>query len=186
MRPPAWCPARFRRNIARGSRSLNDERECTWRARRARPSRGSPGINEGRRGFMDSFVPTAGTVVRQWHVIDAEGRVARAHRDRGRASAAGEAQGDLHAAHRHRRPRRGRQRRQGQADRPEGRAEALSVPQRLRGRPARGARQGRPAEEPGAHRRGGGRGMLPKTKLGEAMWRKLKVYAEPPTRTRRR
>ena len=92
-------------------------------------------------------------------------------------AAPGQAQGGLHALHRHRRSRRRRQRRRGQADRPQGRPEDVSPPQRLRRRPARRAR-GRGAQAPaGRLVEEAVRGMLPKTKMGDAMYRKLKVYA---------
>src|SRR5919204_7055503 len=35
----------------------------------------APRFSGGRKDLMGSFVPTAGTVERQWHVIDAEGQV---------------------------------------------------------------------------------------------------------------
>ncbi len=70
-----------------------------------------------------------------------------------RAAAAGQAQGDLHAVLDTGDHVVDRQRGEGEADRPQGRAEDLSPAQRLRRRPARRAREGRAPEAPGAARR---------------------------------
>ena len=77
-----------------------------------------------------------------------------------------------------RRPRRRRQRGQRQADRPQGRTEALPLAQRLRRRPARRARQDRAPE---ATRCGWSKkpctACCRRRSSGSAMYRKLKVYA---------
>ena len=127
---------------------------------------------------MGSFVPTAGTVERQWHVIDANGQVL----GRVATEAARLLQGKhkpvytphidtgdhvivVNAA----------------KVRLTGRKEEQKVYRThsgyeggLREERAKEVRQKNPVrmvEE-------AVRGMLPKTKLGEAMWRKLKVYAD--------
>jgi large subunit ribosomal protein L13 len=126
---------------------------------------------------MGSFVPTAGSVQRQWHVIDAEamvlGRVATeaARLLQGKHKAiytphidTGDHVVIVNAA----------------KVRLTGRKEEQKIYRYhsgyeggLREERAKDVRQKNPArivEE-------AVRGMLPKTKLGEAMWRKLKVYA---------
>src|SRR5262245_32786035 len=126
---------------------------------------------------MGSFVPTAGSVQRQWHVIDAEGQVlgriatAAARLLQGKHKAAytpyldtGDHVVVVNAA----------------KVRLTGRKEDQKVYRYhsgyeggLREERARDVRQKNPVrlvEE-------AVRGMLPKTKLGEAMWRKLKVYS---------
>ena len=126
---------------------------------------------------MGSFVPTAGSVQRQWHVIDAEemvlGRVATeaARLLQGKHKAIYTPQIDtgdhgvvVNAA----------------KVRLTGRKEEQKIYRYhsgyeggLREERAKDVRQKNPVrlvEE-------AVRGMLPKTKLGEAMWRKLKVYA---------
>jgi large subunit ribosomal protein L13 len=127
---------------------------------------------------MGSFVPTAGTVERQWHVIDADGQVL----GRIATEAARLLQGKhkpvytphidtgdhvvvVNAA----------------KVRLTGRKEEQKVYRYhsgyeggLRQERAKDVRQKNPArivEE-------AVRGMLPKTKMGDAMWRKLKVYAD--------
>ena len=130
---------------------------------------------------MSTFMASADTAAAgsRWHIIDAEGQVLGRLATLARAVAPGQEQADLHAVHRHRRSRRRRQRGEGEADRPQGRSEDLPPAQRLRRRPARRARppgaraQARKLVEDAVH------GMLPKTKMGEAMYRKLKVYAGP-------
>ncbi|HET7220219.1 MAG TPA: 50S ribosomal protein L13 [Vicinamibacterales bacterium] len=127
---------------------------------------------------MGSFVPTAGSVDRQWHVIDAEnqvlGRVATeaARLLQGKHKAmytpyidTGDHVVVVNAAR----------------IRLTGRKEDQKVYRYhsgyeggLREERAKDVRQKNPVrlvEE-------AVRGMLPKTKLGEAMWRKLKVYAD--------
>src|SRR5262245_45241145 len=127
---------------------------------------------------MGSFVPTAGTVARQWHIIDAEGQVlgriateaARLLQGKHKASYTPHIDtGDhvvvVNAA----------------KVRLTGRKEEQKVYRThsgyeggLREDRAKDVRQKNPVrlvEE-------AVRGMLPKTKLGEAMWRKLKVYAD--------
>jgi large subunit ribosomal protein L13 len=59
----------------------------------------------------------------------------------------------------------------------QGRPEDLPPAQRIRRRPARGARRRRPQAPAGRLVEEAVRGMLPKTKMGDAMYRKLKVYA---------
>ena len=126
---------------------------------------------------MGSFVPTAGSVQRQWHVIDAEamvlGRIATeaARLLQGKHKAiytphidTGDHVVIVNAA----------------KVRLTGRKEEQKIYRYhsgyeggLREERAKDVRQKNPArivEE-------AVRGMLPKTKLGEAMWRKLKVYA---------
>ncbi|MFL6278917.1 MAG: 50S ribosomal protein L13 [Vicinamibacterales bacterium] len=126
---------------------------------------------------MGSFVPTAGSVQRQWHVIDAEamvlGRIATeaARLLQGKHKAVytphidtGDHVVIVNAA----------------KVRLTGRKEEQKIYRYhsgyeggLREERAKDVRQKNPArivEE-------AVRGMLPKTKLGEAMWRKLKVYA---------
>ena len=128
---------------------------------------------------MGSFVPTAGSVQRQWHVIDAEemvlGRVATeaARLLQGKHKAVytphidtGDHVVIVNAA----------------KVRLTGRKEEQKVYRYhsgyeggLREERAKDVRQKNPVrlvEE-------AVRGMLPKTKMGEAMWRKLKVYAGP-------
>ena len=127
---------------------------------------------------MGSFVPTAGSVERQWHVIDAEGQVL----GRIATEAARLLQGKHKAVY------------TPHIDtgdhvvvvnaakvRLTGRKEEQKVYRYhsgyeggLREERAKDLRQKNPArivEE-------AVRGMLPKTKLGDAMWRKLKVYAD--------
>ena len=126
---------------------------------------------------MGSFVPTAGSVERQWHVIDAEGQVL----GRIATEAARLLQGKHKAVY------------TPHVDtgdhvvivnaakvRLTGRKEEQKVYRYhsgfeggLRAERAKDVRARQPiriVEE-------AVRGMLPKTKLGEAMWRKLKVYA---------
>jgi large subunit ribosomal protein L13 len=127
---------------------------------------------------MGSFVPTAGSVERQWHVIDADGQVL----GRIATDAARLLQGKHKAVY------------TPHIDtgdhvvivnaakvRLTGRKEEQKIYRYhsgyeggLREERAKIVRQKNPArivEE-------AVRGMLPKTKLGEAMWRKLKVYAD--------
>jgi large subunit ribosomal protein L13 len=126
---------------------------------------------------MGSFVPTAGTIERQWHVIDAEGQVL----GRIATEAARLLQGKHKAVY------------TPHIDTGDhvvvvnaakvkltGRKEDQKVYRThsgyeggLREERVKVVRQKRPeriVEE-------AVRGMLPKTKMGEAMWRKLKVYA---------
>ena len=127
---------------------------------------------------MGSFVPTAGSVQRQWHVIDAEGQVL----GRIATEAARLLQGKHKAVY------------TPHIDTGDhvvvvnaakvkltGRKEEQKIYRYhsgyeggLREERAKDVRQKNPVrivEE-------AVRGMLPKTKLGEAMWRKLKVYAD--------
>jgi large subunit ribosomal protein L13 len=127
---------------------------------------------------MGSFVPTAGSIERQWHVIDAEGQVL----GRIATEAARLLQGKHKAVY------------TPHIDtgdhvvvvnaakvRLTGRKEEQKVYRYhsgyeggLREERAKDVRQKNPArivEE-------AVRGMLPKTKMGDAMWRKLKVYAD--------
>jgi large subunit ribosomal protein L13 len=127
---------------------------------------------------MGSFVPTAGTVVRQWHVIDADGQVL----GRVATHAARLLQGKhkpvytpnldtgdhvviVNAA---------RVRFTGRKEEQKLYRYHSGYEGGLREERAKDVRQKKPVrivEE-------AVRGMLPKTKLGEAMWRKLKVYAD--------
>jgi large subunit ribosomal protein L13 len=128
--------------------------------------------------FMGSFVPTAGTIVRQWHVIDADGRVV----GRIATEAARLLQGKHKAAYT---PHldtgdhvvivnAARVRLTGRKDDQKLYRYHSGYEGGLREERAKDLRKKNPVrlvEE-------AVRGMLPKTKLGEAMWRKLKVYAE--------
>jgi large subunit ribosomal protein L13 len=127
---------------------------------------------------MGSFVPTAGSVVRQWHVIDAEGQVlgrvatVAARLLQGKHKAVytphidtGDHVVVVNAARVKMTGRKEEQKLYRYHSGYEG---------GLRQERAKEVRQKNPArlvEE-------AVRGMLPKTKLGEAMWRKLKVYAD--------
>src|SRR3954471_15885004 len=126
---------------------------------------------------MGSFVPTAGTVERRWHVIDAEGQVL------GRIAT--EAARLLQGKHK---PvytpyldmgdhviilNASKVRLTGRKDAQKTYRYHSGYEGGLREERAKDVRQKQPVrlvEE-------AVRGMLPKTKLGEAMWRKLKVYA---------
>jgi large subunit ribosomal protein L13 len=127
---------------------------------------------------MGSFVPTAGTIERQWHVIDAEGLVL----GRVATDAAGLLQGKhkpiytpfidtgdhvviVNAAKVRLTGRKEEQKLYRYHSGYEG---------GLREERAKDLRKKNPVrivEE-------AVRGMLPKTKMGDAMWRKLKVYAD--------
>jgi large subunit ribosomal protein L13 len=127
---------------------------------------------------MGSFVPTAGTIDRQWHVIDAEnqvlGRVATeaARLLQGKHKAmytphidTGDHVVVVNAA---------RVRLTGRKEDQKVYRYHSGFEGGLREERAKVVRQKNPVrlvEE-------AVRGMLPKTKLGEAMWRKLKVYAD--------
>jgi large subunit ribosomal protein L13 len=126
---------------------------------------------------MGSFVPTAGTIVRGWHLIDAEGQVI------GRVAT--EAARLLQGKHK---PvytphidtgdhvvivNAARVRLTGRKEEQKLYRYHSGFEGGLREERAKEVRQKNPSrliEE-------AVRGMLPKTKLGEAMWRKLKVYA---------
>jgi large subunit ribosomal protein L13 len=128
---------------------------------------------------MRSFVPTAGSVERQWHVIDAEGQVL------GRISteAARLLQGKHKAIY------------TPYIDTGDHVVIVNAAKVRLTGRKEEqklyryhsgyegGVREERAkevrAKQPTRIVEEAVRGMLPKTKMGEAMWRKLKVYAGP-------
>jgi large subunit ribosomal protein L13 len=127
---------------------------------------------------MGSFVPTAGSVERQWHLIDAEGQVL------GRVAtlAARLLQGKHKAVYT---PHidtgdhviivnAARVRLTGRKDEQKLYRYHSGYEGGLREERAKDVRQKNPVrmvEE-------AVRGMLPKTKLGDAMWRKLKVYAD--------
>jgi large subunit ribosomal protein L13 len=127
---------------------------------------------------MGSFVPTAGSVERLWHVIDAEGQVLgriasdAAHLLQGKHKPAytphidtGDHVVIVNAA---------KVRLTGRKDEQKVYRYHSGYEGGLREERAKDVRQKQPVrmvEE-------AVRGMLPKTKLGEAMWRKLKVYAE--------
>jgi large subunit ribosomal protein L13 len=128
---------------------------------------------------MRSFVPTAGTVERQWHVIDAEGQVL----GRVATEAARLLQGKHKAIY------------TPHIDTGDHVVVVNAAKVRLTGRKDEqklyryhsgyegGLREERAVEvrakQPTRLVEEAVRGMLPKTKLGEAMWGKLKVYAGP-------
>jgi large subunit ribosomal protein L13 len=128
---------------------------------------------------MGSFVPTAGTVERQWHVIDAEGQVL----GRVASDAARLLQGKHKAVY------------TPHIDTGDHVVIVNASKVRLTGRKEEqklyryhsgyegGLREERAKivrqKDPIRMVEEAVRGMLPKTKLGEAMWRKLKVYAGP-------
>ena len=127
---------------------------------------------------MGSFVPTAGSVERQWHVIDAEGQVL----GRVATEAARLLQGKHKAVYT---PHidtgdhvvvvnAARVRLTGRKEEQKIYRYHSGFEGGLREERAKDVRQKSPVrmvEE-------AIRGMLPKTKLGAAMWRKLKVYAD--------
>jgi len=126
---------------------------------------------------MGSFVPTAGTVKRQWHLIDAEGQVL----GRVATEAARLLQGKHKAVY------------TPFIDTGDHVIIVNAAQVRLTGRKEEqklyrthsgyegGVREQRAKEvrqkNPVRMVEEAVRGMLPKTKMGEAMWRKLKVYA---------
>ena len=97
---------------------------------------------------------------------------ARPGGDRGRAPAAGQAQADLHAAYRHRRSRRDRQRGQASSS-PAARKNRSStgITAATKAACARSARRTCAQKQPTRIVEEAVRGMLPKTKMGDAMWR---------------
>jgi large subunit ribosomal protein L13 len=127
---------------------------------------------------MSSFVPTAGTVVRQWHVIDAEGKVL----GRIATEAARLLQGKHKAVY------------TPHIDTGDHVVIVNAGKIKLTGRKAEqklyryhsgyegGLREERAKDvlqkNPVRIVEEAVRGMLPKTKMGEAMWRKMKVYAD--------
>jgi large subunit ribosomal protein L13 len=127
---------------------------------------------------MGSFVPTAGTIVRQWHVIDAEGQVL----GRIATEAARLLQGKHKAVY------------TPHIDTGDHVVIVNAASVRLTGRKEEqklyryhsgfegGLREERAKEvrqkSPVRLVEEAVRGMLPKTRLGEAMWRKLKVYRD--------
>ena len=127
---------------------------------------------------MGSFVPTAGTIVRQWHVIDADGQVL----GRVATEAARLLQGKHKAVYT---PHidtgdhvvvvnAARVRMTGRKEEQKLYRYHSGYEGGLREERAKDVRKKNPTrlvEE-------AVRGMLPKTTLGEAMWRKLKVYAD--------
>jgi len=128
---------------------------------------------------MRSFVPTAGSVERQWHVIDAEGQVL----GRVATEAARLLQGKHKAVY------------TPHIDTGDHVVVVNAAKVRLTGRKDEqklyryhsgyegGLREERATEvrakQPARLVEEAVRGMLPKTKLGQAMWSKLKVYAGP-------
>jgi len=126
---------------------------------------------------MGSFVPTAGSVERQWHVIDAEGQVL----GRIATEAARLLQGKHKAIY------------TPYIDTGDHVVIVNAARVKLTGRKEEqklyryhsgyegGVREERVkevrAKQPNRIVEEAVRGMLPKTKMGEAMWRKLKVYA---------
>ena len=136
---------------------------------------------------MGTCTPSAAAPIdRQWHIIDAKGQVLGRMASTRRASAAGQAQADLGAVSRSRRPRRHRQRRArckltGHKEEQKLYRYHSGYEGGLREERAKIVRQKNPVrlvEE-------AVRGMLPKTKLGNAMYRKLKVYATGRSSARR-
>src|SRR3954453_6350157 len=131
----------------------------------------------GRKDLMGSFVPTAGSVERQWHVIDAEGQVL----GRIATEAARLLQGKHKAVY------------TPHIDTGDHVVIVNAAKVRLTGRKEEqklyryhsgyegGVREERikdvRSKQPIRIVEEAVRGMLPKTKMGEAMWRKLKVYA---------
>lgn len=127
---------------------------------------------------MGSFVPTAGTIVRQWHLIDADGQVV----GRIATEAARLLQGKHKAMYT---PyidtgdhvvivNAARVRLTGRKEDQKLYRTHSGYEGGMREERAKDVRQKNPVrivEE-------AVRGMLPKTKMGEAMWKKLKVYAE--------
>jgi large subunit ribosomal protein L13 len=127
---------------------------------------------------MGSFVPTAGTVERQWHLIDADGQVL----GRVATQAARLLQGKHKAVY------------TPYIDTGDHVVIVNAAQVRLTGRKEEqklyrthsgyegGVREQRAKEvrqkNPVRMVEEAVRGMLPKTKMGEAMWRKLKVYAD--------
>ena len=127
---------------------------------------------------MGSFVPTAGSIERQWHVIDAEGQVL----GRIATEAARLLQGKHKAVY------------TPHIDTGDHVVVVNAAKVRLTGRKEEqkvyryhsgyegGLREERAKEirqkNPARIVEEAVRGMLPKTKLGDAMWRKLKVYAD--------
>jgi large subunit ribosomal protein L13 len=127
---------------------------------------------------MGSFVPTAGTVSRQWHVIDAEGQVlgriateaARLLQGKHKAIYTPHLDtGDhvvvVNAARIRLTGRKEEQKLYRYHSGFEGGLRIERAKEVLQKNPVRIVEEAV-------------RGMLPKTKLGEAMWRKLKVYAD--------
>ena len=128
---------------------------------------------------MRSFVPTAGSVERQWHVIDAEGKVlgriasdaARLLQGKHKAVYTPHIDTGDHVVIVNAR----KVRLTGRKEEQKLYRYHSGYEGGLREERAKDVRQKNPVrmvEE-------AVRGMLPKTKLGEAMWRKLKVYAGP-------
>ena len=127
---------------------------------------------------MRTFVASAKSADSRWHVIDAEGQVLGPRGDAGGPAAAGQAQGDLHPVHRH-----GRSRRRSSTPasvKLTGRKEEQKLYRRHSGYEG-GLREERAVDvrkrQPVRLVEEAVRGMLPKTKMGDAMYRKLKVYA---------
>ena len=127
---------------------------------------------------MDSFVPTAGTVTRQWHVIDADGKVLGRIATEASRLLQGKHKaiytphidtGDhvvvVNAARIKLTGRKAEQKLYRYHSGYEGGLREERAKDVLQKNPVRIVEEAV-------------RGMLPKTKLGEAMWRKLKVYAE--------
>jgi len=127
---------------------------------------------------MDSFVPTAGTVARQWHVIDADGKVlgriateaARLLQGKHKAIYTPHIDtGDhvviVNAARIRLTGRKPEQKLYRYHSGYEGGLREERAKDLVQKNPARVVEEAV-------------RGMLPKTKMGEAMWRKLKVYAD--------
>jgi large subunit ribosomal protein L13 len=126
---------------------------------------------------MRSFVPTAGSVERQWHVIDAEGQVlgrvatdaARLLQGKHKASYTPHLDTGDHVVI----VNAARVRLTGRKEDQKVYRYHSGFEGGLREERARDVR----AKQPVRIVEEAVRGMLPKTKLGEAMWRKLRVYA---------
>ena len=159
---PCWAPWRTPagpRQVMRAASLPGRLRSCNpWRPgvsfRFAVPRDGSGQGIRDQDSFMPTYVATPTSVTSRWHLIDAEGQVLGRVASHAARLLQGKHKATYTPVHRHRRPRRHHQRRQGQADRPQGRAEDVPPPQRLCRRAPRGAgRGGPPAQADAAGRR---------------------------------
>ena len=122
---------------------------------------------------MSTFSAKPAEVDKKWVMIDAEGLSSAGSFDRGDA-ATRQAQAQLHAPRGLRRQRHHHQRRQGGADRPQGRAEGLSEAHRLYRRHQGAFGEVDPGRSlSGAHRREGGRADVAARSVGTAPTRQL-------------
>ena len=126
---------------------------------------------------MRTFVASAKSADSRWHVIDADGQVLGRVATLAARLLQGKHKAIYTPVHRHGRSRRHRQRRHGQADRAK---EEQKLYRRHSGYEG-GLREERAVDvrkrQPMRLVEEAVRGMLPKTKMGDAMYRKLKVYA---------